>query len=349
MNHELSEHEESSATPAVGRTVAVGLPCVRCGYDLRGLKAGGVCPECGLEVRRTLLFVVDPARSRIAPLRDPAAAGRRLIVIAGLIYLAALLLWSPHVIEAYARGWEESAIDLASRAQILTAIAGACGIFAVLVAARLHRPLEAEAEPSEYHRGLRRFRLGILGWSFLLFALAIYDLELSPPTAVAFGVNEIDLARTGLRFALTATAILAVSGIQPVVRLVELRSLSHRTGRVSRQGFAAMTLALIVVGGGDLVRLVVATLEERKAPDSVITALGFGSLILILIGAAMVTLALASVLLDAFRLRRGMNRRAYTLDELLEPGSGLPAWQASADPVDELSSPGRDVDPDGSP
>jgi hypothetical protein len=30
------------------------LPCLTCGYNLRGLRSGGVCPECGLAVQRTL-------------------------------------------------------------------------------------------------------------------------------------------------------------------------------------------------------------------------------------------------------------------------------------------------------
>jgi hypothetical protein len=35
--------------------VGPGVRCVRCGYELRGLRADGVCPECGGEIRRTLM------------------------------------------------------------------------------------------------------------------------------------------------------------------------------------------------------------------------------------------------------------------------------------------------------
>src|SRR5688572_29680452 len=37
-------------------TVDADVPCGRCGYNLRGLKAGGACPECGLPVAVVLGF-----------------------------------------------------------------------------------------------------------------------------------------------------------------------------------------------------------------------------------------------------------------------------------------------------
>jgi len=44
--------------------IAVDVPCRRCGYNLRGLKPDGRCPECGTDVRVslvTLLRAADPA------------------------------------------------------------------------------------------------------------------------------------------------------------------------------------------------------------------------------------------------------------------------------------------------
>ncbi|MCW5777587.1 MAG: hypothetical protein KIS87_14215, partial [Phycisphaeraceae bacterium] len=32
---------------SAGRPVEAGRRCAKCGYDLAGLRVGGVCPECG--------------------------------------------------------------------------------------------------------------------------------------------------------------------------------------------------------------------------------------------------------------------------------------------------------------
>ncbi len=52
MEGVMSEREPGDAA---GRAVEVDLPCVRCGYQLRGLPVSGKCPECGGEVRRSLM------------------------------------------------------------------------------------------------------------------------------------------------------------------------------------------------------------------------------------------------------------------------------------------------------
>ncbi|MEM1424869.1 MAG: hypothetical protein AAGH64_12820, partial [Planctomycetota bacterium] len=51
------------------------LPCVTCGYELRGLSVRDACPECGTGVRATILAVVDPLADELAPMRAPSLTG----------------------------------------------------------------------------------------------------------------------------------------------------------------------------------------------------------------------------------------------------------------------------------
>src|SRR5687767_7233539 len=68
------------------------LPCVRCGYLLRGLKAGGSCPECDTAIRHSVrtadLIDDDPlyvGRLRLAATLDVCVAV--LIAVAHLLFL----------------------------------------------------------------------------------------------------------------------------------------------------------------------------------------------------------------------------------------------------------------------
>ena len=60
---------EATFGPAAGETfdlnraeVRISLKCVECGYDLRGLRAGGKCPECGHAVLDTVQRTVHEPR-----------------------------------------------------------------------------------------------------------------------------------------------------------------------------------------------------------------------------------------------------------------------------------------------
>jgi hypothetical protein len=39
---------------AAHRLATQDVPCLRCGYNLRGLKIDGLCPECGAPIARSL-------------------------------------------------------------------------------------------------------------------------------------------------------------------------------------------------------------------------------------------------------------------------------------------------------
>jgi len=61
--------------------VADTLPCLRCKYDLRGLHADGLCPECGLELLDSIAARIDPEIAALLPLRRPKTAAWSLLVL----------------------------------------------------------------------------------------------------------------------------------------------------------------------------------------------------------------------------------------------------------------------------
>src|SRR5436190_23878239 len=73
----------SGTGSALGRQLRGDLPCVACGYNLKGLSIRSVCPECGTPVRATILSVVDPHAAELTPIRLPA------LVALGLLFCAA--------------------------------------------------------------------------------------------------------------------------------------------------------------------------------------------------------------------------------------------------------------------
>jgi len=70
-------------------------PCCRCGYDLRGLRPEGRCPECGTVIAATLL---GPSRQLSTRAVIALVVGYRLVAllvpllgagaVAGIAYLA---------------------------------------------------------------------------------------------------------------------------------------------------------------------------------------------------------------------------------------------------------------------
>jgi hypothetical protein len=75
---------QPTESPSVG-TVQPGVHCIQCGYDLSGLPADGVCPECGLPIERSLRsnMLIDASPEYVRKL----ARGLSLVLNGILLYL----------------------------------------------------------------------------------------------------------------------------------------------------------------------------------------------------------------------------------------------------------------------
>jgi hypothetical protein len=58
-----AEQEEEDlgepALPISDELIDEDMPCLRCSYNLRGLKPVGQCPECGARIEKTVAYVMQ--------------------------------------------------------------------------------------------------------------------------------------------------------------------------------------------------------------------------------------------------------------------------------------------------
>ncbi|NLF31380.1 MAG: hypothetical protein GX591_10920 [Planctomycetes bacterium] len=113
--------------PASGRAPAAAgapyelpaeLPCVSCGYTLRGLMTDGRCPECGTDLAASL----DPRLLRFAPPAYVRTLAMGLLVIFGggsLCFIATLVLTI--LVQTLAEGPREQGLGIATMVSGLVA------------------------------------------------------------------------------------------------------------------------------------------------------------------------------------------------------------------------------------
>lgn len=295
------EQPRGPADPAraeghLGRELGGDLPCVVCGYNLRGLSIRGVCPECGAGVRATILAVVDPQANVLQPIPRPRIVAASLLLwsIAGLG--ASVVCWIPHFTESLSRFAGPLSVPTTESlliGLIAAAMVGAAGLIrphagiprwytlASIVAVVLHAPL-----------AWALVRLHAMGW---------------PPT------------RLGTRWVLVAMGSLAAIFLlmRPTLRLLVARSLLLRSGRVDRQTLFGMAGAAAVVALGQ----VSLWWSIEGSPAGIIAARILGVTMLVT-GGALLTLGLFGCVVDSARIARAILRPLPTLREVLRGGTG---------------------------
>jgi len=89
--YELEPADESlPAVPPPVPVRATGFTCVGCGYALDGLTADGVCPECGLAIRRSM---AGEQLRHSGPAYVQSLARGAMLVLVSLIISAALVVF----------------------------------------------------------------------------------------------------------------------------------------------------------------------------------------------------------------------------------------------------------------
>jgi len=287
--------------------VSESLNCRTCGYDLRGLRADGKCPECGLHIWATVLSTVDPAASRLPSLRNPKAVGNALLVLSVCVLAGALLTVAPAV-QSVVGAWE-----LAPAKQIARWIPafhwtlaiglGVCGLWAVWT---LAPPSGSEPQGAVW-KDLWRIGAGLVGW-------------------LAFGSLWQHLAETSgrlsaaqhlvLHAAVAGFAVYGLFGLRGVLDIIGRRSREYWRSQTSRQSLDLISVA-ITLGAAATAAVTVRRWFIPYAPqnDVVITLSG----VVLWMSTLMVMIGLVYLVLNAGWIRRSLHRPPPPLDEVLMP------------------------------
>ncbi|HYE03866.1 MAG TPA: hypothetical protein VD963_11615 [Phycisphaerales bacterium] len=292
----------------LSRELGGDLPCVVCGYNLRGLSVRSACPECATAVRATILAVVDPHAAELRPLARPALTAAGLVLWASGAVVAALAAWVPHAAHALAT-WRAGPVRHVALPWI---VLGGVAVSAVGALA-LVRP----------HPGVKpawSWMAGLAVACYLPLAWCLWRAADAPAGRYLRGWVPDEggaLARIGACLLAALIALL----VRPSTRLLVARSLALRTGRVDRQTLLALALAWVTIAGGHTLWLL--------SGGGRSTALGstqwLVGLVLIGLGSAFVTGGLVGALLDCVRIARAILVPAPGLAQVLgarAPGEG---------------------------
>lgn len=281
-----AREKQGASGGQLDRLLTGSLPCVRCGYDLRGLSIRGVCPECGTPLRTTILYRVDPEADAFKPIRFPKLVAASLVVWPSASLLAILSLWMPRIAELL----RSFGLPVEAAAIPFSEIAIGASIVAAIALLGLIRPT------------------GTLAW-WKSWCLLVGVLSYIPITVALWNMALIDRSypnpfleytrgdRWSWRLLLGAGMVGVFLGFRPVARDLVHRCLALRTGRVDRQTLLTMVVATVVAGLGDLIRV-----SGVNIPGMGGEALEILSTILILVGSGFVTIGMVACIVDGWRI-----------------------------------------------
>lgn len=279
------------------------LPCVRCRYDLKGLSIRAACPECGTAVQATLLAVVDPRASELAPIRFRFATASGVVVWAMGAWLGVAASLSIQAVAAVAG--TGSTTDEGNWARMLPAwlaIASAVGAVAIFMP----------------HRGLSRQGIAAAGAGVLAYVPLVLLLAWLGQRPIGVGApGAWLLSASGGTEALAWIAVdllmvLICILLRPNARKLAARSLLMRTGQVDRQTLRALAFVLMLSIIGHSLGVVAArgtpALELLGVVGGLLTAVGYGFLLI----------GLGGVVLDCIRIAGVIAAKPLELSSMLE-------------------------------
>ncbi len=286
------------------RELGGDLPCIVCAYNLRGLSIRAMCPECGTNVRATILAVIDPRASELQPIRFPRLVALGVVAWNAGAAGAALLAWLPQVTDlASLLGIRVQPRPNVTLGLIIGLIISALGGLALV------RP----------HARIKPWMSAAAAGAVLLYIPLIWSVWEAQRYATPRG--PLHAPAGGLELAAFSALLIGaiIFAQRPMARLLVARSLVLRTGKVDRQTLYAVAGASMVAALGAIIL--------RLAPDSPAVlaeaARGIG-VMLLAIGALLVTIGLLGSMLDSARIAQAILAPRPTLRQVLTHGAPRP-------------------------
>ena len=316
---------ENSRTSLVTRSLLGDLPCVRCGYSLRGLSITGTCPECGTPIQTTILHSVDPHAPQLRPLPHPWMVGTSLFLASVFGLLAAVFLvtpWAADVIHEILRvflGHEDGWLTYQMRGW-LPLFAVVSLLITMMFCLMLYRPVIPT--PVIDRMGVLVSVLGFLLMYYATMHIVWIDVgtgfhrSWQPITALH---RDAEMLRALYRMVFNTGLVIVLVSIRPVARLLVYRSLALRPGRVGRQTLYPMAVAAAIAMLGDLTRyFAIRFTSELDVGPSVLYAPGE---VIVWVCSAFIIWGLVRSTIDSWRIRASLLAPSPSLHDLLAPGS----------------------------
>ncbi|MCA9298340.1 MAG: hypothetical protein KDA28_04700 [Phycisphaerales bacterium] len=269
----------------LARELSGDLPCVGCGYNLRGLSVLASCPECGGPVRATILVRVDPLARTLRPITHPKLTWASLVLLVAGAVLASVASWW-HILDMQ-RGHRPA--DLVGALIVMGVLVSAAG--AVGIAALAPRP------------AIREW-LGCLCYGPVLAVLHHWHSD--GTTTATPGTH----AWENLLLMLSIAGAMLL--LRRQVRALAARSLLMRRGYVDRQNLLVMAVVAGLGALGDAIRMIGVAIGP---PDG--DALDFAGMIAVTLTSALLTLGFVGTLVDVVRLRGAIVSPPLAMEDLL--------------------------------
>ncbi|MEM7227843.1 MAG: hypothetical protein AAF432_03415 [Planctomycetota bacterium] len=255
--------------PYDAMVVSKSLACRGCDYDLRGLRSVGVCPECSLDVWRSVLKSIDETAPWRGALRNPRAVGDGLLLIVGGMLASAALLFV-YAVRARLLLWRGNAGVLSHLPDMPDLMLLIFGLIACIGAVLLKPRGGARWS---LMLGVTPLIVGTLGWSTIWFVTTIRDgaslRAISNPLTICLMLLMV---------------LLVFAGLRHVFSIIGQRSVAYRRSKSGKQGLESMTVALLAGMIGECIRQLAIRDLLPSTVGSVGTAVRWVCALMLLVG-----------------------------------------------------------------